>query len=277
MPASFSESRKATNSARVILHEPTLHFFVIAGIIFVLYTLAQSKSGKVLEISQQEIDARIFQQEMNIGEELNAEQRQLLASTYIEEQILVREALAMNLDNDTRIHSMLAQKMRHVLSGEVIQPSDQELQDYFQTNATRYQSVSTVTADALVFYNDDELAADVVRSLNSGAGPQLLLTLAEGDSSSLPNVNHFDIANIFEPEFADRVFAAIPNQWIGPFISNRGQHWVRVTEKSDARLPALAEIADRVRLDWISEEEQSRLQQEIDNLWDSYSVVIRNE
>lgn len=277
MAASFSESRKATNSARVILHEPTLHFLVIAGIFFVLYTLAQSKSGKVLEISQQEIDARIFQQEMNIGEELNAEQRQLLASTYIEEQILVREALAMNLDNDTRIHSMLAQKMRHVLSGEVIQPSDQELQDYFQTNATRYQSVSTVTADALVFYNDDELAADVVRSLNSGAGPQLLLTLAEGDSSSLPNVNHFDIANIFEPEFADRVFAAIPNQWIGPFISNRGQHWVRVTEKSDARLPALAEIADRVRLDWISEEEQSRLQQEIDNLWDSYSVVIINE
>jgi hypothetical protein len=37
----------------------------------------------------------------------------------------------------------------------------------------------------------------------------------------------------------------------------------------------LNEISDRVRLDWIAEEEESRLQLEVDQLWDQYTVVIR--
>ena len=90
----------------------------------------------------------------------------------------------------------------------------------------------------------------------------------------LPNVNHIDLANIFEPELADNVFASDIGQWTGPFVSNRGQHWLRVIQQTDARLPPLEEISDRVRLDWIAEEEESRLQQEIDDLWDQYSIVI---
>ncbi|GIT21560.1 MAG: hypothetical protein CM1200mP40_12420 [Gammaproteobacteria bacterium] len=62
----------------------------------------------------------------------NEEQRQLVATIYVEEQILVQEALALGLDNDARIHDMLAQKMRHVLSGNVIQPTELELESYYQ-------------------------------------------------------------------------------------------------------------------------------------------------
>jgi hypothetical protein len=36
----------------------------------------------------------------------------------------------------------------------------------------------------------------------------------------------------------------------------------------------LNEISDRVRLDWIAEEE-ARLQLEVDQLWDQYTVVIK--
>ena len=35
-----------------------------------------------------------------------------------------------------------------------------------------------------------------------------------------------------------------------------------------------SEIIDRVRLDWIGAEEELRLQQEIDKLWERYSIVI---
>jgi parvulin-like peptidyl-prolyl isomerase len=215
-------------------------------------------------------------QEMATGESLTEEQSQLIASLYVEEQILVQEAITMGLDNDIRIHDMLAQKMRHVLSGGIIQPSEAELQAYYEANLPRYETLPTVSVDELVFDTQDTLSEDLVSLLNTRAEPQQLLTLEQGNASPLPRVNHIDLSNIFEPELADSVFSASIGQWNGPFVSNRGQHWLRVTERVDARLPSLSEISDQVRLDWITEKEEALLQVEIDKLWDQYTVVIKD-
>ncbi|MBL4573976.1 MAG: peptidyl-prolyl cis-trans isomerase, partial [Gammaproteobacteria bacterium] len=97
-----------------------------------------------------------------------------------------------------------------------------------------------------------------------------------GTAAPLPNVNSVDLANIFDQEFADRVLAADLGQWKGPFVSNRGQHWLRIVERSPASIPALEQIADLVRLEWIAAEEETRLQLEVDKLWDQYTIVISN-
>jgi len=257
-----------------LLQEPTVHFFVIAGILFALYGINKSNSGNVLEIEQSEIDARLFLQEMSSGQALSDEQREYITASYIEEQILVREAKAMNLDDDARINDILAQKMRHVLSGDIIQPSVAELQNYYADNAERYLTQATVSTDELVFDSRDPLPDSVTDLLQAGADPEAMLALSPGNVAPLPNVNRIDLANIFAPDFADRVFAAEVGQWIGPFTSNRGQHWLRVQQSSPARTPALEEIEDRVRLDWIADEEESRLQLEIDRLWERYTILI---
>ena len=272
----MTNSSLTDSKLKALLSEPTLHFFAIAVAIFALYAIFQSRGDKVLELDQREIDARIFMREMATGESLTEEQSQLIASLYIEEQILVQEAITMGLDNDIRIHDMLAQKMRHVLSGGIIQPSEAELQAYYEANLSRYESLPTVSVDELVFDTQDTLSEDLVSLLNTRAEPQQLLTLEQGNASPLPRVNHIDLSNIFEPELADSVFSASIGQWSGPFVSNRGQHWLRVTERVDARLPSLSEISDQVRLDWITEKEEALLQVEIDKLWDQYTVVIKD-
>ena len=262
------------STLRKLAQEPTLHFLIIAALLFALYGINQSRSGTVLEIEQSAIDARILLQELTSGQALSQEQRDFITSSYIEEQILVQEALAMNLDEDARIHDILAQKMRHVLSGDIIQPSTSELENYFAANTDRYQSRATVTTDELVFNTNDALPADVLALLAAGAEPEAMLDLSEGSVAPLPHVNHGDLANIFAQEFADEVFAANTGTWIGPFPSNRGQHWLRVLEHNPARTPTLEEISDRVRLDWIAAEEDTRLQQEIDALWARYTILI---
>ena len=272
----MTNSSLTDSKLKALLSEPTLHFFAIAVAIFALYAIFQSRGDKVLELDQREIDARIFMQEMASGESLTEEQSQLIASLYVEEQILVQEAITMGLDNDIRIHDMLAQKMRHVLSGGIIQPSEAELQAYYEANLSRYETLPTVSVDELVFDTQDTLSEDLVSLLNTRAEPQQLLTLEQGNASPLPRVNHIDLSNIFEPELADSVFSASIGQWSGPFVSNRGQHWLRVTERVDARLPSLSEISDQVRLDWITEKEEALLQVEIDKLWDQYTVVIKD-
>ena len=60
-------------------------------------------------------------------------------------------------------------------------------------------------------------------------------------------------------------------------LANRGQHWLRITERNEARLAPLNEIEDRVRLDWIAQEEDLRLQQQVDELWNKYSIRILND
>jgi peptidyl-prolyl cis-trans isomerase C len=259
-----------------LMREPTVHFLFIALFIFSLYAITQSGNENLLEIDQREIDARIFMQELSRGEELSLEQRELVTAFYIEEQILVREALSMELDNDERIHDILAQKMRHVLSGNIIQPTDAELREYFQENSIRFETPASLTLDELVFDSRDPLADSIVAALRQGADSATLLSMSQGTVAPLPNVNSVDLANIFEQEFADQVLAADLNQWQGPYVSNRGQHWLRVIEHIPAGIPALDEIADLVRLEWISTEEESRLQQEVDKLWNEYTIVINN-
>ncbi|MEX0964760.1 MAG: peptidylprolyl isomerase [Pseudohongiellaceae bacterium] len=260
-----------------LVREPTVHFFIIALIIFALYAVARSSDENLLEIDQSAIDARIFMQELSRGEELSEEQRELVTAYYIEEQILVREALAMELDNDERVHDILAQKMRHVLSASVIQPGDAELRAYYEENLSRYEIPATLDLDELVFDSSDELDAAVLDSLQQGAEPEALLTIANGTVAPLPNVNSVDLANIFDQNFAEQVLASEMNQWQGPFVSNRGQHWLRVSQRNAASVPALEEIADLVRLEWIASEEESRLQEEVDKLWDRYTIVINND
>jgi peptidyl-prolyl cis-trans isomerase C len=265
-----------TSLPQELIREPTVHFFIIGLLIFVLYAITQSGNENLLQIDQREIDARIFMQELSRGEELTLEQRELVTAFYIEEQILVREALSMELDNDERIHDILAQKMRHVLSGSIIQPTDVELRDYFEGNSARFETPASVTLDELVFDSRDPLADSIVDALHNSTDADTLLSMSEGTVAPLPNVNGVDLANIFDQEFADRVLAADLNQWQGPYVSNRGQHWLRVIERNPAGIPSLEEIADLVRLEWIAAEEETRLQQEVDKLWNEYTIVISN-
>ncbi len=254
--------------------EPTMHFFLLALLIFAAYGLSSVSQENVLELDQREIDARIFMQEMATGEELTQEQRDFVAARYVEEQLLVQEALALGLDNDARIHDMLAQKMLHVLSGEIIQPSEEELQSFYDANIDRYRIPASRDVIELVFDSREPLSDEVLSVLETGDSAETLLELSPGSSGPLPNINYLDVSNIFSEEFADQVFAAAVGEWAGPFVSNRGQHWLQTTAIYPARLPELSEVQDRVRLEWINAEEEARLQVEVSRLFDKYSIVI---
>ena len=272
----MTNSLKKDKPIKQLSKEPTVHFFVIAIVIFAIYGISALNNNNFLEVDQREIDARIFMQEMATGQDLSDAQREFIASSYVEEQILVREAIAIGLDNDARIHDMLAQKMRHVLSGDVIQPTQIELNEYYQNNIQTYQTIPSVSVNEIVLNDLDEIPNAAQQLLKQGASADEILDLSPGTGAPLPNVNHVDLSNIFDPEFANNVFNAQTSAWIGPFRSNRGQHFLKITERTEARLPPIEEILDRVRLDWITQEEEVRLQEEINKLWDQYTIIVDN-
>ena len=273
----MKEPEKTKNLVDQLINEPTVHFFVIAVVVFIVYAISNFSGDDVIELDQREIDARILMQEMVSGQPLTSEQQEFITASYVEEQILVKEAVELGLDNDARIHDMLAQKMRHVLSGDIIQPTPAELESFYSSNSELYRAPATVSVDELILDTRNEIPIEIETLISEGVNSDEILEMASGSSAPLPNANHLDLSNIFAPEFADAVFQSQGNEWIGPFSSNRGQHFLKIIERSEERIPPMAEIADRVRLDWITQEEEIRLQQEVNKLWDRYEIIINDD
>ena len=273
----MKEPEKTKNLVDQLINEPTVHFFVIAVVVFIVYAISNFSGDDVIELDQREIDARILMQEMVSGQPLTSEQQEFITASYVEEQILVKEAVELGLDNDARIHDMLAQKMRHVLSGDIIQPTPAELESFYSSNSELYRAPATVSVDELILDTRNEIPIEIQTLISEGVNSDEILAMALGSSAPLPNANHLDLSNIFAPEFADAVFQSQGNEWIGPFSSNRGQHFLKIIERSEERIPPMAEIADRVRLDWITQEEEIRLQQEVNKLWDRYEIIINDD
>jgi parvulin-like peptidyl-prolyl isomerase len=265
------------DTIRWLMREPLVHFFLMALIIFALYGLSNRTQTVLLELDQADIDGRLFMQEMATGQALSEEQREYFTAAFVEEQILVQEALKMGLDDDARIYDILAQKMRHVLSGDIIQPSEAELEAFYQANLERYRTLPTLDTDEIVFNSREALPAELLAQLAAGAEAESLLPQSPGNLDPLPNVNRLDLSNIFDEPFAEQVFTADIGPWQGPFRSNRGQHWLQVKSRTESVLPSLAEIRDRVRLEWIAMEEDQRLQIEIEQLWEQYTIRILND
>lgn len=260
-----------------LMDEPLFHFAIIAAVLFASFAVLSPANDKNLEISQREVDARIFLAEMSSGEELTQEQLNEITAAYIEEQVLVTEAKIRNLDNDSRIHNILAQKLRHVLSGEVIQPTPAELSLFYSENASRYISMATVSVEELVLNRRDQLPAATIEVLKSNLDSSEILNLEDGSSAPLSRVSQTDLSNIFNATFAENIFTANNGTWSGPYLSNRGQHWLKVIERSPEQLPQLDEIADLVRLDWIAAEEDLRLDAQIEALVNAYEIILLND
>ena len=257
-----------------MLKEPLLHFFILAMIVFVGYEVAKDEDEFLLEISQVDIDARISLLEQSQGTVFSPGLKEEMTALYIEEQMLVREALSLNLDKDVRIHDMLAQKMRHVLSGDIIQPSEEEIQAFYNQNIDTYRTPPTIIAEEIIFETSEELADQIKQLLMNKANSDSLLALEKASINTLPRINASQLGNLFNEEFSDQVFDANQGDWVGPQKSELGQHWLRIIEAEEAKTPSLDDIRNRVRLEWIDQEEESRLQQEVDRLWEKYSLKI---
>ena len=89
----MKESDKTKAIVGRVMNEPTMHFFIIAVVIFMVYEVSNIGSKDIVEIDQREIDARILMQEMASGQPLTPDQEEFIASSYVEEQILVKEAI----------------------------------------------------------------------------------------------------------------------------------------------------------------------------------------
>ena len=247
-----------------ILKEPLLHFLLLGAALFAAYGLVSKRTsaepGKII-ITQGQVAAMAEGFTRTWQRPPTREDLEGLIRDRVQEEVYCREAMALGLDKeDTVIRRRLRQKLEFVSDdvAALTEPTDDELSAFLKVHADMFRVQRQFTFSQ-VYLNPERHGDNLVRDTG-----QLLARLRQagdkadvsalGDScllehqfQSLPAT---EIAKQFGEQFAAKLGQLSTAQWQGPVESGYGVHLVFVSERTEGRLPALAEVRDAVRREW---------------------------
>lgn len=246
---------------RRVLREPLLHFILIGAVVFLLFGLVGDEpAGEAPEriVVTADATARLAEQFQAVWrrpptlDELSG-----LVDQYIEEEVYVREALALGLDRDDAvIRQRLRQKMVFLTESAVgaLEPADDELRAFFEAHVERFTPAPRIafrqvwigeTADA-------GTVSEVLGALADGAPPAALgrQTLLPAE---MPLAAPATVDGTFGPGFFAAVAALSPGAWSAPVESAFGVHAVRLEQRLAAEPPAFDDVRERVLVEWRGE------------------------
>lgn len=267
-----------------LLREPLLHFLFGGAALFLLYGEVAGRDDAPDQIVIDEVRvanlASTFQRtwmRLPTRSELDG-----LIAEYVKEEVLYREALALGLDDDDLIiRRRLRQKMEFLSSDlvAVAEPSEAELEGYLEENQAAFRLPATTTFVQVYLDAERPGAAERASALLERLAASAVADRPTGDATLLPEglqrASDRDVANQFGTEFAEALAAAPIGVWSGPIRSSYGLHLVRVSERVAGRLPPLAEIRDRVDLEWSVAQRQEANDAFYRALRERYRVEVR--
>ena len=280
---------KDPRSGAAWLREPLLHFLLIGAALFAVDAWLRPAAAPAASTEIVVSEARIASLAQNFRrtwqrpptkEELDG-----LVESFVKEEVLVREALALGLDRDDAIiRRRLQQKMEFVSeeAAALAQPTDEDLARYLAANADAFRAEARVSF-AQVYLDPRRraatLAVDAKRLLDAlnGARPpdpaQLgdrLLLLEPG----YQNAPQAEVARLFGADFAEALVKQPVGQWIGPIASGYGAHLVRVDALMPGGTPKLDEVRPLVEREWANARRQELGKAFYDRLRARYTIKV---
>lgn len=241
-----------------ILREPLLHFLVLGAAVFALYASVDDSpapfSANQLVVTEDDARRLVVEFEATWRRPPRPEELDFMMGQLIREEVYVREALALGLDReDTVIRRRLQLKMEFLTESgaEAVQPDDATLEAHLDAHPERFVEPELVAFEQILL--DERIGAEEVElveaRLNIGGEPGMAAR-----STLLPSAFSLSPLQMVDGTFGTGFFETLGplpvGDWAGPVESSLGRHLVRVTERREARRPALAEIRDKVEIDW---------------------------
>ncbi|MBO9449916.1 peptidyl-prolyl cis-trans isomerase [Tropicibacter sp. R16_0] len=260
-----------------ILREPLVHFLAMAGVLFLIQALFATDERDIIVVDAQ-TQKFLFKQEEELQlRPLTEEEKADIVSNFIEEEILVREAVKRGFSDSSRIRALLLQNMRFFIAGDISEPSEDELRAYFQANQDIFESPPSVDFDHVMYEAGNTVPAGVLDQLRAGVDPT---TLGDADLSfgrSIRFMTQTRIAQAFGPDAALDVIAASADSddWHGPFMTPSGStHFLRVIQRHPKRLPDFETARDWISTRWLADQSRAMLDQEIEAVAPDYKIEV---
>jgi hypothetical protein len=274
-----------------ILKEPLLHFLLLGAGLFLAYSLLpkdrrSAESGNII-ITQGQIENLAVGFTKSWSRPPSPEELAGLVNDRVREEVYFREAIAMGLDkDDTVIRRRLRQKMEFMSEdiATLAEPTDADLNAYFQAHADSFRVPPQFTFRQ-VYLNPEKHgtnlahdAAQLLAQLNQSGSNADLATLGDAFLLDQPftAMPAAEVAKLFGEKFAAQLAELPPGQWQGPVRSGYGAHLVLVSERTEARLPSLAEVREPLRQAW-SEARRLELNESFyQKLLEHYTVTVES-
>lgn len=282
--------------------QPLLHFLLLGGIFFFIYTFMNSDGNQsdnrsividneailtFMQYKAKSFDRPRFEAKFN---QMSTEQKIKIGQSLAREEVMYREALALNLDeNDYVIRNRLIQKLQFInkaYAQENIELTKQQVESYYIKHQQNYFSPAIVSFSHVFFSNKTKNTKDEIQSLLN----QLQQRNAGADKATqygdrFPYFSHYIernenyITNHFGSKMSEQLFNyhGLKNTWFGPLHSDQGMHLVIVTKFIAQKQPDLSQIYDQVLSDAMREENALAIDQNNDKLLEHYNIDYRFE
>jgi len=285
-----------------ILKEPLFHFLLLGFLVFVWFencnssvyndeedTIVVSKERLItlMQYQSKAFQSTYFDEQY---EAMSEDERQELINNYINEEVLYREALKYNLDdNDYIIKRRLIQKVNFLYDNmieEGVGVSEDSLRVFYQDHLDNYKKEAIYSFTHVFTKSNSEddkeqelRARTLLDKLNKGnidadKGTQY------GDRF-LYHKNYIDrdidfIKSHFGDSFSDALESLNVEvlQWRGPIASNHGYHLVLLLKKEDERIETFEEVKGEVRKQCQRIKEKEIKDKLLDEVVDNYKIII---
>lgn len=270
-----------------IINESFFHFFIGGVLIFLLYyalnPIELGPNNNTIIIDEDDINRLSVQYEQSWNYKPDKSTTEQLIRQEIQNEILYREALRMNLDhNDEIIQRRLKQKFEFLIKDLIDHelPTEEQLKEYYKTNSDKYFTDKTISFQHLYFNPDErkEPEKDAEQFYNivkiSNNNKQNILA----DNSHIQSVqiskNERQIRQEFGQEFSNKIIQLNELGWQKPIASGFGYHLVNIDKIQKAELIPFDKIQDKILLDFQDQKNKKYNQKILSELQKKYEIKV---
>lgn len=223
------------------LREPLLHFIVAGGLLFAVdHALSRrADDPRTIVVGAAVVREAVETFKAVRGHEPSAEELEALKRVWLDNEVLYREGLALQVDKgDTAIRERVIFKALSVVDSTVKLPAldDDALRQWFEAHRAKYDEPVRYDFDEAALTGDSSEAAvrDFVKDLNAGT---------PGDAKAGLRVfkgrPHSNLVQSYGSELAEALSKASPGLW-QPLLTKDGWRALRLNSVSPAK-PAVFE------------------------------------
>jgi hypothetical protein len=273
-----------------LLHEPLVHFLLLGFLVFAGFRFSSrneaGEPGKIV-VTQAQVESLVNGFTRTWQRPPTNLELEGLIREYIREEVYTREALALGLDkDDSVIRRRLRQKLEFISDSVASQadPTDEALQKYLQAHAESFRAQRQFTFSQ-VYLDPQKHGENLSRDVNQLLA-QLRLAGSRPDLSKLGDslllepdfeaVSVGEVSKQFGEKFAAKLVELPTGEWSGPVESGYGLHLVIVTDRKDGSLPALANVRETVKRDWVNRQRSETNEKFYQALLKRYTVTIED-
>ncbi len=245
---------------QTIFKQPLFHFLVLGVAIFALNAAVNDEppapDKPVIAVSTQDAAWLAEQFAATWRRPPTAEELGGLMDEFVREEIYVREALLLGLDQgDAIVRRRLRQKMEFLTEAgaAAASPTEEVLRAHFAENASKFERAPHLAFTQVMVPAGPEGTVEALRAaLDAGVSPDSL-----GERTLLPVGMALSpqqaVDGTFGAGFFESLRAMPQSTWSGPVMSGYGSHLVRLDAFEEGVLPPFEELREAVELDWRAE------------------------